>query len=406
MSTFWDACVLLKNTRENGPIILKQIPEKTDAIKQKNSFIYCSFPETQETDSIFAFSINKHLCFSWSLLYEDELYAIVIVSHHCFPYLFLEFLKNCKKAFTQDPPEEILDAITVFLSQWKYHPESAQLSVVYPTINFTTTIDATHTFFMQFDPSVLIGNTIEILDEVWQSMITGKGVLFIGENAEQVSKAIFSALSLVAPLRYADHFLVYTKLGDQRFADIIGGSKKWKIVGTTNQLASERCKQFHTVIKLTNKNVAPQPELRQEIQKRMHKLKKRVEIQFNKNVEEDPYSDLLEIPLTYPQILEIVSKTKLAASDFQLFQKSQTFSEWRKSITIRAQFRDSLLSISPESVIENRPDDELVKIQKILQNLPNKMPGDDHIKAVINQHLRLIRKRLEKANLPNKPFKH
>ena len=131
-----------------------------------------------------------------------------------------------------------------------------------------------------------------------------------------------------------------------------------------------------------------------------------MEIQFNKNVEEDPYSDLLEIPLTYPQILEIVSKTKLAASDFQLFQKSQTFSEWRKSITIRAQFRDSLLSISPESVIENRPDDELVKIQKILQNLPNKMPGDDHIKAVINQHLRLIRKRLEKANLPNKPFKH
>ena len=135
-------------------------------------------------------------------------------------------------------------------------------------------------------------------------------------------------------------------------------------------------------------------------------LKKRVEMQLNKNVENDPYSDLLEIPLTYPQILEIVSETKLTPQDFQLFQKSLTFTEWRKSITIRAQFRDSMLSIPPETIIENRPDDELVKIQKILTDLPNKMPGDDHIKAVINQHLKLIRKRLDEANLPNKTFKH
>ena len=196
-----------------------------NVIKQKKSFINCSFPETQENDSIFAFSINKHLCFSWTLMYKDELYAIVIVSHHCFPYLFMEFLKNCRKTFTMDSPEDVLDAISVFLSQWKYHPESAQISVVFPTKNFSTTIDAIHTFFMQFDPSVLIGNTLEILDEVWESMITGKGVLFIGENAEQVSKAVFSALSLITPLRYSDHFLIYTRLGDQRFADVIMGTE-------------------------------------------------------------------------------------------------------------------------------------------------------------------------------------
>lgn len=402
MSTFWDGCVLIKYSHNAGPTIIKQYPEKLEISKQRKSFLACAFPETQEKDSVFTFSINKHLCFSMLLTRDNELYAIVILSHHCFPHLFVEFLKSCKKTFTIDQPEEILDAITVFLSQWKYDSATTQISVVYPTINFSTLLDATHTFFMQYDPSVLISTDIKVLYDIWKAIIIGSGILFIGETAEQVSSAIFSALSLITPLRYADHLLIYTRFGDQRFAEIIEGSKKWKIVGTTNALAAERCKQFHTVIHLESKNVPTQPELRQEIQRQTNKIIKRVESQLNKAVETDPYYDLLETPLPYPQITEVVSKTKLDEDDFKSFQKTQTFKSWRKGIALRIQFRESMLSFSPEQVVENRPDDELDKISTILKGIPQKMPGDNHMKAVINQHLKLIKKRLDDAKFPAK----
>ncbi|EAX95901.1 hypothetical protein TVAG_304310 [Trichomonas vaginalis G3] len=399
MGTFYNACCLLKYTRDNGPDVVMYKPDDFDFGKQKKSFITCAFPETQETDSIFAYTINKHLCFAWTFLREDQLYSIVVVTHHCFASLFINFFKSMKQSFTIDTPEEMFEYTMIFLGQWKYDPQTARLSVVYPQKNFSTLLDSNHAFHLHFDPVSLIGPK-EVLEDVWNSIVTGRGVLFVGDTAEQVSAAIFAALSLIAPVKYADPILIYTRFGDQRFADIINGSKKWKVVGTTNILAEMRCKQFHTVVHLPNQNVAPAPEVREIFQRRMNKIIKRVESKLNKNLETDPYSDILETPLTYPQILEIINRIKFSSADFQLFQRSQTYIEWRRSILVRPYFRDSLLSFSPDIVIENRPDDELLKLRDALEKLLDKVQGDDHLIAVINQHISIVDKRLLSADLP------
>lgn len=402
--SYYDACVLLKYTQENGADIVKYHPPDFDFGKQRKSFIACSFPEVQELDSIYAFTINKHLCFPWTFVRQQQLYSIVVVTHHCFASLFINFFKSVKQSFTIDPAEEIYEYVMIFLSQWKFDPQTSRLSVVYPQKNFSTLLDSNHAFHLHFDPVSLIGPT-EVLEDVWNSLVTGRGVLLIGDTAEQVSTAVFSALSLIAPIHYADPILIYTRFGDQRFADIINGSKKWKIVGTTNILAEMRCKQFHTVVHLRTQNVAPAPEVREMYQRRMNKIIKRVESKLNKNLYTDPYSDLLETPLTYPQILEIISHVKFSSADFQLFQRSQTFIEWRRGILVRPHFRDAMLSFLPEVVIENRPDDELIKLKEALVKLLDKIHGDDHLIAVINQHIHIVDKRLMSADLPTERWK-
>ena len=170
-------------------------------------------------------------------------------------------------------------------------------------------------------------------------MLTGKGVLFVGNNAEQVSKAVFSAFSLFAPLRFSDSLLIYTGLGDQRFADVICNSTKWKVVGTTNILAAERCKQFEVVVKLPNKPLSKNPDLRQAIQKKTNRLMKKCELQMNKSLEIDSYFDLLDRKLQEKQMQSIIQGTDFTIDDIKRVMETSTFSDWRKSVLFRSQFR-------------------------------------------------------------------
>ena len=393
MNDVIDFCILNYYSRQKGPSVIKKIPENIDFQKQKNTFLTCCFPETHSDNSIYAFSISKYLVFVYSFSFNAEIYSIAFGSRQCFASLFLDFLKDVSKTFKKEQaPEERFTFICDLLSKWKYQYSKKDIKVYFSKEHFHKDVDFEMTFYMRFNPAELIGNE-QVLNDIWKTIIKGGCVLLVGYDAEQVSSAVFSILSLFAPIHYADSILLYTGLGDQRFMDIINGSKKWKIVGTTNQIAAERCTQFDMIVKLPKKKISSKEDIRGAIQKKNNRLMKRCEFQLNKSLEIDPYFDILNLPLSDKQINDIVNGTEFSADDLKTFMKSASFTEWRKSIIFRSQFRECFLSYIPESII-NRPEDQLKKMLEQLDKISTKFVGDDHVLAVIQQHIKFIKKKL------------
>jgi len=396
MTLFSDCCCLVEFSREKGSYLKRMIPETFDFYGEINFFTVCSFPEKITASSIHSFSLSRHICYSWCFQYQNGIFSIVILSHHCFAQIFLEFLGSIRDLHAGDDPEDCLNAVNGYLAKWKIE-NNGEVHLVYPDRDFRTNMDSTYSYYLNFDPSSLIGRNVEY-DSLWKALLTNKGVLIYGEDAEKVSNAVFSVISMVAPLKYCEPLLVFTRLGDERFADVIQGSIKWKIVGTTNLLAYDRCTQFKVVIKLPPKPSIPF-DIRTSLQKRTTKILKRFELFFNKYLEKDPYSELLDCQLTPQQLADFTPKKdqastkRLTIAELQIFQRTNTFTEWRKFNMTRRQFRESFLSFTPEDIIQSKSMDQLSQIEKGLVPMSEKFSHDLHMSAVINKHISIIRKK-------------
>jgi hypothetical protein len=198
----------------------------------------------------------------------------------------------------------------------------------------------------------------------------------------------------MAPLQYREPVLVYTRLGDPRFADVINGSIFWKIVGTTNILAIERCKQYKLVIRLSANVETSDVDVRKILHYRTRRLLQKLEAVLNDLLEEDPYSDILSVPIPEEYFASIVdSKSKyLGLKDAVSFQFTMTFAFWRRSIMMRDALRDSFLSVMPDEAVADRELDELAAMEAGLREIEERFPRDAHLIAVARRHAHLVRK--------------
>ena len=367
MNQFFDSCCLIEYSRSNGSKIIKTLPKNLDLKEDLPILLSCCFPEKLIQSSIHSFSLTYHICFSWSFLFNDTYYSIVILSKHCFAYLFCQFLKNVEKNYLKLDPLISFLKIFELLNSWKISKLN-ELLLNYPDHQFTTPLDSSHSFYFQFEPTIFLNKNAPF-DEIWNCLLTNKGILIVGESAEIVSKTIFSLLSIIAPLKYSEPILVYTRLGDPRFAEIINGNLKWKIVGTTNKLVIERCKQFKLILNIETKSSYPLPEIRINLQKRTSKILKNFEIFMNRNLEIDPYSELIGNNLNEKQLLEIypqsnskkLSPKRLTIDELKKFQNSLSFLDWKKHNLSRRQFRETFLSFNPNDILLNRSFNDLKK---------------------------------------------
>jgi hypothetical protein len=195
--------------------------------------------------------------------------------------------------------------------------------------------------------------------------------------------------------------LVYTRLGDPRVADVMNGVSFWKIVGTRNILAIERCKRFKLVLRIPPK-VFPVPlEVRKLMQVRTRRLLQRLEVELNDMLDEDPYSDIIGIPIPEGDCGWIGANSKakyLSTKDAYCFQFTMTFAYWRKSITMRPALRESFLSFIPRETIAGRPLDDLAVMEMELREIAENYANDGHLLAIVKRHGHLIRKEKEKPN--------
>ncbi|EAX92338.1 hypothetical protein TVAG_444740 [Trichomonas vaginalis G3] len=394
MSTLVEGITLQKFTRPEGPCLLVNLPESFTLFTKKKQLLSITFPEINTNNTIYSFSIKVLFGFCWVFTYENELYSICIGTRYPYAVIFFDFLKDAIKLLKKEIPEARVNKMYEVLKKWRSDPNSPNVIAPFLSAERIYPLDVNLTHFMAYDPSVFVNDEAKI-DDLWNSLVTGKGILLIGNTPEQASQAAYSVLSLIAPYKYIEMINIYTGLGDPRFLDIINGSTKWKIVATTNALAADRCQQFKTIIKLPARNYNPSPELRAILQKKTAKLFYRIELQFNKRIEVDPYSDILEYPLSAQQINEIIQHLKMTTENFDLLQKMNFFQEWKKSIIFRSKFRESFLSFIPKQVIATKNEAELKKISKILEFLSSKYKNDIHMSAVISEHIKLVNNRLQ-----------
>jgi hypothetical protein len=230
--------------------------------------------------------------------------------------------------------------------------------------------------------------------------MTNAGVLVVGPSPRHVSLAVFSLYSLVSPLQYMEPVLVYTRLGDPRFADVIGGSTAWKIVGTTNVLALERCNQFQTVITVPARPVRADSEIRSILRERTKRLLGRFESALNEQLAHDPYTDFLGGKIPRQDVTGIGSKNpqgkQLTDDEADLFQWSGTFVHWQRAISMRDGLREALLSVSPQVVIAGRSFETLAIIEEALDRMISNFKDDRHVFAVLKRHRYYLRKEKEK----------
>ncbi|KAK8898656.1 Protein dennd6a [Tritrichomonas musculus] len=307
MSHFFDAVCLVKFNREKGAYVSKFYPNNFNFLHQEDTLSICSIPETQtdfsnqqdalkKSITIFSTSIDDKNCYVLSFLYTNtynnikEPNSIVILSHKLIASEIFKMLldvrafllqllikENEQKKFVkknqknqniksnksliscncQNENEETCKKASipeiVFEEVWRctqlcaFDDRTLTFTVVTPFQSFKVVLGNEHITYSQFDPNFwLIPQTN--LYVIWRALMTNRGILIIGDSPSQVSCTVYSILSLAAPLKYCEPYIAYTRLGDPRFAEIITNqSQKWKVVGTTNMLLAERCKQFAVV---------------------------------------------------------------------------------------------------------------------------------------------------------------
>jgi hypothetical protein len=189
--------------------------------------------------------------------------------------------------------------------------------------------------------------------------------------------------------------LAYTRLGDPRFANVINGVSFWKIVGTRNIVAIERCKQFKLVLRIPPKVFPAQLEVRKLMQVRTRRLLQRLEVELNDMLDEDPYSDIIGIPIPEGDFGWIGANSKvkyLSTKGAYCYHFTMTFTYWRKSMTVRPALRESFLSFIPQETIARRPLDDLAVMETELREIEENYPNDGHLLVVVKRHGQLIRK--------------
>ena len=397
-TSLFDVICLVKYTRDKGPIIIEKNPSTFELNQQEVIITSCSFPEnSKQPTAIFTFSNDFSLCYSYSFIYENENYSVTICSHFLISDCYLKLLETVKEKMENQTPLEKFHEVSDLLLKWKvkqnkffaYYAGSEEIGQV----NFNAKAN-----FDSFHPNEWIDKKTDMLN-LWKNLICGKNILVFGESPSIVSNCVLSILSLLAPMKYTDKFLPFTRFGDPRFAELINGSKKWKVVGTTNDLVLSRCEQFNLIIKL-NGNKKPygsskskEDEIRKKESSLLGKLVKLIDYKIRK----DPYFDLLMKPISKDDIIKCGIKckgTELSFDDIYNFIQLDSFTNWRKNIVFRSSLRESFLSISPETVI-NETDPKILKTMLThLNNLKNTYKDDVHYFAVLSKHAKIIMNKL------------
>ncbi|EAX90851.1 hypothetical protein TVAG_445710 [Trichomonas vaginalis G3] len=352
----------------------------------------CCFPAniTSDNNGVQVFNTNNYTGHSYVFPLHDKYYAIVILTVSFKPCLFTDFLESVKKSLLEDTTSDCdvrFGLIRSLLTSWELSSE--KLIVNYPFNQFTIDLAATENWTQSYD----ISPVSSAIDPIWKSLLSNQGILILGATAEICSNAVLAILSIIEPLKYYDPLLIYTKSGDPRFQEILDGSTKYKLVGTTEAFQPKKG-QFGVVINIPDGHFTPCPELQNQYQQKTTRFFSVVLSAMNQALYTDPYFDILEKPIsniqTYTQNSPLFQK-----QFFDRVEKTETFRHWRNRKKIREQTRGAFLSVPSSEALKKLPDDKLIVAQDEVTRIYNTANGDQHYQTVLKIHLKAIAKRIK-----------
>lgn len=398
MSSIYDACLLVHFDKSYIPCIKETVPEGVEL--GYDAIYFCStcwpFPEEKINLSklplVYSFNINQVFYHGLLFMYDEEPYSILITTRRPYASLLGTFLKDVKKQFiiTEIPePSFAFTYVTSMLTTW---PRGAVESAVltFPTKSLAISFDITHFSYMQYNPLKFFDK--DEIPKLWKALFTGSPVLIIYPSADICCKACFAAFSLMTPLLYDDHCVIWLQKSDPRYKTVMEGDTTYKLVGSSyNEL--EKCKQFSLIlhVKSAKKSSATdETNIHDQMSKHTSKILKIILAELDMILSIDAYSDFVDKPFATEHFREILKEFGTpdmpTFEDFQLFEKTDTFKRWRKAQAMRDILRHSLLSYSPPDNFRDRSPEDLMKIIEGIESMKVKFWNDAHVIAVLKSH--------------------
>ena len=355
--------------------------------------VHC-FPDPGSNARIYAFTIEKYMCYVFVWRCEERSYSYIVVSDQPTPMLYFEFLEDVQAVLEEGisvTPEILMDMIMSTLSVWKYEDDGIvaqflQARRFVPKSSYTP-----------LHPFEYMSNRVDFIG-LWRNFLLGERILIVGdpEHPDILSKAFFGVKALSPHIPYIEKVVLMPSSEDERNMENL---EQYKIVATTSRYQLEHYKDtFKVVVELRTDSAPENSIIEEDIGMRNLRLYNILLFLIERKMLEDPYNELLKKPIAGSELNTEMSNRvmnfTMSADQLIKLANAKSVSAWREESSLSNDFRDRFLSSSAERILSRKSDDELQLCAKILDEIAPKFQTDEHMTAVINSHRRFITRRL------------
>lgn len=351
-------------------------------------------------DRIFAITSDPYVLHVWNFHFHNENYAIVISTLTSFHSLFINLLKNMQDYFGNvDKNQDAtcrFNIIMSFISSWLIN-ENNQVSAL--GINGPGIYSASDIGFSSFEPSLYFNSKTDYVS-LWKSVILNNRILIISENIEDIAPAVFSVIGLSSPFEYKGKYLITTNQYDKRISN---NRLNYPIVGVVgkNIKTAEFQKYFSNIIKVEPNSGKLNDTI--IVHKKMKLLYDEICVISDRNLENDPYYELLNKRIITPDLDAIIcdkmKQKTLTVPELMTLETTETFQYWLHQRIYRSNLRNSFLSVIPSEAVNSLSDDDLDKAYGHIIALRKLFQNDFHFQHVLRKHKTLIARRIGMNNV-------
>jgi hypothetical protein len=348
------------------------------------------------TDSVYTFNTSTH--FFYSLYFNAGLafYTISIASRHPFAAFFQDFITKVVREFASNPdcasdPYNRFCFVCSIVGPWTGRPCPDRVEISLPTIEYEWTFQSEDATFDAFDPLRFFLKSD--LDDLWDCLFTGKPILVLCGDTRRTADAIFAAMSLMSPLVFAQPICLWLTVTDPRFVDIVIDESELAIAGSNDAGLEQNVDYFRRVFHV-REFVGQEGDVVSRLHMRMRRSLGVAKYWLDNSLVYDMYFDVLERSMCPPNLedeLRQYKKYDLPASEqFRMWETTLSFRKWRRERDCGAQFRDALLSNSPDELFRGRTKEQLIVIRKKITNLRTQFARDQHVLCVLKRHSAIL----------------
>ena len=374
--------------RQCGAAYLKAIdPPEFNVENDLEILVANSFPDTPATDLIYTFTAGHNFCYTWIFGTEERAWSIVCLSQYVVPHQFYSLFVSLK-GFLDDIGEPclFLDHVYEFVRKWRI--DDGMLEVPgQEAVPLQQNTDVTG-----FNPFLYFNAQVTV-PSIWRAMISGGRILLRCSDPVVMSSAVFAAMSLLYPLAYREPVTICVSLDDPRL-------ENERFEGMVAVLANAPVQdtKFDCVAVATRQNpVVDVAESQRIMLGKMARVKRTVDAVLNRQLLINPYSDLLEYPIVADDLIRYYPDEKMrggiTTDELRLFETTETFREYRRSVVFRDHFRQAFLSMDAQTALRGMSTQHLVEILDIIHELRKnpKYAHDAHFAAVLHKHKKIAR---------------
>jgi hypothetical protein len=350
------------------------------------------------SDVIYAFNTPMYICYS--LFFQAALasYSIVIVSRRPFAAFFYRLFQSVISEFSQNPdcssdPYNRFAFLCSIVTYWPMGSVPEELLVSLPSVEYNWSFSGEDYTFTKFDPACYF--SAGDVKALWNCMFTGQPVLLLCDDSELASKAVFSVLSLMSPMQYAEPICIWLNVTDPRFVSLVTEQSDLGIVATDSVDLAESCDPETRRIFRPKELGPPETDgVASQCRLRVRRAVSIAKYLLENFMIYDMYYDVLERPMCSPSLENELNQYKKydlpSAAQFALWEKTETFKRWRRERDNSGAFRDAVLNTDPETIFRDKTKDQLLLIKKRIGQIRKDYARDAHVLAVLKRHRAIL----------------